>query len=60
MPILPPVHPLSFLNRSGICEELSVVIRFVHAAVLRMKIAFNFGKNTSFIPYYGIDSVKRN
>ena len=37
--------------------ELTVVIFFVHAAVLSIKTAFNF-----IIPYYtiNIDSVKRN
>jgi hypothetical protein len=40
--------------------ELTVVIFFVHAAVLSIKTAFNLVKNTFIIPYYTIDSVKRN
>jgi hypothetical protein len=35
------VEHRSLLNRSGICDELTVVIFFVHAAVLSIKTAFN-------------------
>ena len=35
----------SLLNRSGICEELSVVVFcFVHTAVLRIKTALHLSK----------------
>jgi hypothetical protein len=39
------VEHRSLMNRSGICDELSVVIFcFVHTAVLRIKTAFNLVK----------------
>jgi hypothetical protein len=40
--------------------ELTVVIFFVHAAVLSIENSISFGKIIFIIPYYTIDSVKRN
>jgi hypothetical protein len=55
------VEHRSLLNRSGICDELTVVIFFVHAAVLSIKTAFNLVKiHLLFRIKDTIDSVKRN
>jgi hypothetical protein len=40
--------------------ELTVVICFCSCNRFEHKKAFKFGKNTFIIPYYAIDSVKRN
>ena len=50
----------SLLNRSGICQKLSVVISFCSYSRFEYKNNILFGKNTCIIMYYAIDSVKRD